>query len=216
MRGLKLIRVFLLAGLFAGLTGCISGRVVTNYYKRVQTGDGILLVAVDTQVPISYLLLKRTDKALTVTEVSKFKTGRSVRFIELPAGTYEWKEVDLGEVAPYGTSLIEFYVTTKNKYKKDFTFTIKPGVTNYPGDFVVNARNPGWDIFYSGRVARFLNRYGDDYYLQLTDRDAMLQQTLTPPQKQMIKRLGMAYVGPGKDTFPAFYRSLSAQQGGAK
>lgn len=215
MRGLKITGSILLAGLVAGLFGCTSGRVVQNYNKSVQQGDGILLVVVDTQVPVSYLLLKRKDQVLTVTEISKFKKGRSVRFMELPAGTYEWTQVHLGQ-AGGSMGFMDYYLTMKDADRKYFTFTVKPGVTNYPGDFVINVKSLRWTDILAALLGGTLFNVGHRYYLQLIDRDAMMQEMLTPPQRRMVKRLGMAYVGPGNDAFPAFYRSLTMQQGGAK
>lgn len=215
MKHLHNKRTALILIFLAALAGCSSGQVIDNYAKPVAPGDGVLLVAVDTRVPINNLILKQQDKALSTTEVGSFTKGRSIKFVELPAGTYQWTKVDLGKFGN-GFAMVDYYLTMRPSAQKYFTFTVKPGVTSYPGDFVVNAKNPGWDIIFSGREAEILDRIGDKYYLQLVDRDAMLLQTLSPEQQQMINRLGMVYAGPGQDDFPDFYKGLLVQQGGAK
>ena len=184
------------------LSGCAAPiQDVKDYQGTLAPGDGVLVVAVDTMVPFSDLRLIRTNDTFSAIAARTLPKGRSVRFIEVPAGDYEWAKVDLNT---YGDQ--QYYLPLDRNKKQRYTFTVKPGVINYPGDFVlmVDDSQVVWGDAY------FYGYYGaiDSYYIRLIDRNAMLMDDLTPDQAMMVEHLGLVYTGPGTDDFETYYKAL--------
>lgn len=193
------------------LLGCAITPIndVDNYSRPIKPGNGILVIAVDSMIPFSDLRLARPDDTFAAIATRLIPVGRTIRFVELPAGDYQWTTVDLG--SGWG----HVYVALDRNKKEKYTFSVKPGVVNYPGDFIVTLDDSELAQFVYSHYAsyetvmRLLNRY----YMQLTDRDAMLMGDLSADQMQMVNRLGLVYTGPGSDEFPQYYKSLLGTAG---
>jgi hypothetical protein len=185
----------LAAGLL--LSGCAASiQDVKDYEGSLAPGDGVLVVAVDTMVPFSDLRLIRPNDTFSAIAARTLPKGRSVRFIEVPAGDYEWAKADLGGYQRY-------YLALDRNKKQRYTFTVKPGVINYPGDFVlmVDDSQVVWaDAYFYGAI--------NSYYVRSIDRNAMLLDDLTPDQAKMVEHLGLVYTGPGTDDFETYYKAL--------
>lgn len=176
------------------LSGCASVEDVQDYTGTLKPGDGVVAVVVDTMVPFANLRLIRPQDAVAAIAARDLPKGRTVRFVEVPAGEYQWARVDLSS---YG-----YYLMLDKNEKQRYTFTVKPGVINYPGDLVIS-------VEVKQLVLR--NRYywpSTRYYVQQVDRNAMLLDDLTPEQAAMVDRLNLVYVGPGTDDFESYYRSI--------
>lgn len=194
-----IISTLSVAALF--LSGCVASvHDVKNYSGTLAPGDGVLIVAVDTMVPFSDLRLTRPKDTFAAIAASDLPRGRSVRFIELPAGNYQWAKVDLNS-----SGYAQYYVPLDRNKKQRYAFTVKPGVINYPGDFVLMV-DPNRLIWNQSYLYTAVGKY----YIQLIDRNAMLLDDLTPDQASMIERLGLVYTGPGTDDFQSYYKSLLA------
>lgn len=178
------------------VSGCASVEDIQDYTGTLQPGDGVLVIAVDTMVPFADLRLIRQQDALAAIAARSLPKGRTVRFVEVPAGEYQWARVDLNA---YG-----YFLSLDRSEKQRYTFTVKPGVINYPGDLVISVDE---------RQVVLRNRYywpSTRYYIQQIDRNAMLLDDLTPDQAAMVDRLGLVYVGPGTDDFASYYKSILA------
>ena len=169
------------------LSGCASVEDVQDYTGTLKPGDGVVVVALDTMVPFADLRLIRPQDAFAAIAARNLPKGRTVRFVEVPAGEYQWAEVNLGY---YG--YMHYFLTLDRNEKQRYTFTVKPGVINYPGDLVI-------DVY---------ENQADGFYIQQIDRNAMLLDDLTPDQAAMVDRLSLIYVGPGTDDFESYYKSI--------
>src|ERR1700742_3626574 len=84
----------LAAGLL--LSGCgATIQDVKDYEGTLAPGDAVLVVAVDTMVPFGDLRLIRPSNTFSTIVATDLHKGRSVRFIEVPAGDYQWATIDL-------------------------------------------------------------------------------------------------------------------------
>lgn len=183
------------------LTGCVASvSAVKDYSGKLAPGDGVLVVAVDTMLPFSDLRLIRPNDTFAAIAASNLQTGRSVRFIEVPAGEYQWAKIDLND-----NGYVHYYVALDQNKKERYTFTVKPGVINYPGDFVVTI-DENRKVWVKAYLYQAINRY----YIHQIDRTAMLLEDLSPDQATMVQRLGLVYTGPGNDDFLAYYNSLKS------
>ena len=195
----RIISFLLAASLLAGCAASVQD--VKDYEGTLAPGDGVLVVAVDTMVPFSDLRLIRPNDTFSAIASQALPKGRTVRFIEVPAGTYQWATVDLS------TSYQHYYVPLDRNKKQRFTFTVKPGVINYPGDFVLMV-DDNRAIYGEAGLYSAIN----SYYIRLVDRNAMLLDDLSPDQAKMIAHLGLTYTGPGNDDFETYYKTLSASR----
>lgn len=190
------VKVGLLCSLAAlCLSGCAASvDEVKDYHGKVAEGDGILAVSVDSTMDFAFLRITRPDDTFAAIVARNLEQGRSLRFVEVPAGQYQWVRVDITENGYWHS-----YVSLDENKKRRYTFTVRPGVINYPGDFVVENDPDDWD----------------EYHIQLIDRSALLLREMTPDQLQMAQRIGLRYVGPGNDEFLDRYKVLLAAGGAA-
>lgn len=171
--------------------------------------DALLLISVDTDVPLEFVRISRTGIGMfdnrTLHAVSK---GVSARLYVVPAGRYRWSTV--GYVGEYRLSK-----------DPEFEFDVKPGVLNYPGDLVfrrqswshaiVHVANRGLQAMdwmerthpSVGANARFhfTGRYQDpfpDYYRQRAKPLAALPALPAVPKVQSMAREIEALWQPGR------------------
>jgi hypothetical protein len=170
--------------------------------------EGILVLRVDTEFAFKSLRLKRPSQPIGDLFAEDAPAGLSVYMAVVPAGHYQWTQILLGTM-DFQRSWVDMYNT-----KHRFEFDVQPGKVNYPGDFVIRT-NLGdtltqalkeLDLPYAVMLLHVI------YHGDLTDRLAMLMTTLTPEQRQALDRIGFAYIGPGEDSFPAYYQKIVASQ----
>ena len=200
--GFMSIRNLCFAAVMMSLCSCASVKDVQDFSGILAPGDGVLVVVVDTMLPFNDLRLTRPGDTFHAIAARDLQKGRSVRFIEVPAGEYQWTEVDLSNSG--------YYVPLNRDKKLKYTFTVKPGVINYPGDLMISV-DEDKQIFASALLYGAIHKY----YVQLIDRNAMLLDDLTPDQAKMVRRLGLVYTGPGLDTFADYYKSVTSAHKGA-
>lgn len=118
---------------------------------RLGAAEGLLLIAVDTDVELTAVRISRQGINLDMRTLRGVKVGRSQRLYAVPAGRYRWASVDyVGEF----------------RLSKDpeFGFEVKPGVINYPGDLVF--RSTGWlsaIVHVSNRGLRAMDALAPDH-----------------------------------------------------
>jgi len=96
---------------------------------KLRADEGLLLMAVDTDVELPAVRISRQGINLDMRTLRGVKIGQSARLYAVPAGHYRWTSVDyIGE-----------YKLSKDP---EFGFEVQPGVVNYPGDLVF--RSTGW------------------------------------------------------------------------
>jgi len=176
------------------LCGCASVKDVQEYSGTMEPGDGVLAIVINSDISFQNLRLIRPHDAFSAIAARYVPSGRTVRFVEMPAGEYQWVRVDVSE-----NGYMRYWIPLDNDKEQRYHFTIKPGVINYPGDFEVGTDSRSFE-----------NRY----YIQLIDRSAMLLEELHPEQRKMLDTTGWIYTGPGSDEFPGYFQSLVAAQKG--
>ncbi|MDE2236190.1 MAG: hypothetical protein KGK44_11690 [Gammaproteobacteria bacterium] len=171
------------------ITGCATSlENADNFTGKIPKGMGLLVVAVDSTVPLGDLRFKLPDDTFAAVAARHIHEGRTVHFVLLRAGNYLWTRVDVS--LGYGMS---GWIDLDEAHKEHFTFSIQPGVINYPGDFVV--------VYHSG------------YHIELIDRTAMMLQLLSVTQRKIIKNSRLIYTGPGNDIFYDYYEKLPKLSG---
>ena len=196
------IGLFLLALLSPA--GVLAGQDTNLLNKQLKPDEGFLVVSVDTGVPFRSLRLRRPDEIFGDLVAQNQPAGRDVRIIVMPAGHYQWVNMNLGTASWQRT-----YLWINARQKKQYAFNLVAGRVNYPGDFVIQP------IVSSGLYKALMDVpnafvfFRGSYYVYMIDRFAMLHDELSPVQEQLIRKYGLVYVGPGNDPFPGFYANLT-------
>lgn len=188
------IRVFTLLLSALCLSGCASVQDIQDYTGTIAPGDGVLVIVINSDISFQDLRLTRPHDAFSAIAARSVPSGRTVRFVEMPAGEYQWVRVDVSD-----NGYMRYWIPLDKDKEQRYYFTIKPGVINYPGDFEVGTDSRSFD---------------DSYFIQLIDRSAMLLEELHPEQRRMLDTTGWIYTGPGSDEFPGYFQSLVIAQKG--
>lgn len=155
----------------------------------LREGEGLLLVAADSDVAISLLqLAERDQRSHSMVALRDAAAGVSTRLLALPAGRYVWRALGVrdGEHYRFGNG-------------GDTAFEVVAGRITYPGDVVVRlrrARGPAFAIANRG--------------LRALDRLEAMHPGVSAQHR-------FAFSGHYPDPFPAFYaRERAAWTGGAR
>lgn len=107
--------------LLAGSAQAIIREVDPGEVPRLDADEGLLLAAIDSDVDSPVVRIYREGINLDLRRVQGGGAGHSYRLYALPAGRYYWAGV--------------MHDTRYNLPKDpEFSFEVKPGVLNYPGD----------------------------------------------------------------------------------
>lgn len=172
------------------LTGCAASvKDVDQFSGTIPPGMGILVVTVDSTVAIPVLRLKRATDTFAAVAGRGLPAGRSMHFVLLPAGRYTWAQAEI----PCNHLVTKFsapcyYLDFEQNDTTRYTFDVKAGTVNYPGDLEI--------AYYWG------------YRTELIDRTAMAIRDLDASHGDTVHRFGFAYTGPGDDSFYNYYESL--------
>lgn len=97
---------------------------------KLRADEGLLLMAVDTDVKLPAVRISRQGFNLDMRTMRGMAVGHGARLYAVPAGHYRWSSVDyIGE-----------YRLSKDP---EFGFEVQSGVINYPGDLLF--RSTGWN-----------------------------------------------------------------------
>lgn len=120
---------WLLCGIVAMPAQATMREIDPGEVPTLRADEGLLLVAVNTNVDLAAVRLSRQGLNLDMRTLRGVKTGQSARLYAVPAGRYRWSAVGyIGEFKLSGDP--------------EFGFDVTPGVVNYPGDLVF--RSTGW------------------------------------------------------------------------
>jgi hypothetical protein len=128
---LQLCAYLLLA---CALSSCSIVSDVKDYDAPIPQGQGVLLIGVQTDLPIQTLHLVDANSGADDAAMSDIPVGYTVRAVLLKTGDYEWLRVD------YPDALIMHGVQNHWVMLNEHThlrFSVKQGVVNYPGDLVI-------------------------------------------------------------------------------
>jgi dipeptidyl aminopeptidase/acylaminoacyl peptidase len=143
--------------------------------------EGLLLVAVDSNVDLNAVSVKKEGRLLSSGVLSNIKAGRSARLYVVPAGQYEWEQIRAFNSVRYVL-----------KDDPEYRFEVRPGVITYGGDLVF--RPQGW---FRASV-------------HVANRGLRAMDWLEAQHPAVARQYAFTYSGHYPDPFPAFYRAARA------
>lgn len=147
----------------------------------LKPGEGLVLMAVDTPVPVYAVRMNRDGKTFGSGAMRELKAGRSFRLYAVPAGTYEWRELQL------------FYgLRYKLSDDPDFQFKVEPGKVTYPGDLLFRPVSV-WRASFA-----------------MSNRALAAIDWLHKEHPGAYRDYPFAFAGRYPDPFPDFYRTAGA------
>ena len=141
--------------------------------------EGLLILHVDSNVPIADLQLNRGSAAKSVAR------GHHVWLVRASAGSYRWTTLRLGSDAGSAQSL-------RLEHDDEFAFQVLPGKINYPGALIVRAHPTARSA--AGAI-RVRNR----------NHAAMAVRTLRDRHAALIEEYPLVYAGTSGDSFLDHY-----------
>jgi hypothetical protein len=168
------------------LSGCVSVKDDASLPPETITADqGMVALVIDSNVSFQRLKFKRPGDVFETVAAMNVPSGRSVRFISLPPGSYYWDRLEF-ETSYNFSHYVDFKDGAEN-----LKFTVQAGKISYPGDVLIRRTNSG------------------NYEVKELDHAAMLLSDINEQEKDLIARYGVVYTGKGRDKFYEYYNSLS-------
>ncbi len=152
---------------------------------RLDADEGLVVMAVDTDVPLRTVSVNKDDKFFGSGVMSRLDPGRTYRLYVADAGDYEWEEVRLLR-----------QLKMKLHDDPEFDFRVEPGRITYPGDLLFRPVT-----LFRAEVA-------------VPNRSLAALDWLAQAHPALLAAHGFAYVGHYPDPFPAHYRALLAAHPG--
>lgn len=169
-----LVLLCLTAGARASIRPVAVGEVPT-----LKPDEGLLLVDVDTQTPIDALRFVQPGNDTGSKTITDLPKGQTTRLYVVTAGSYHWSRLEF-------TSHDHWFFFELNRYP-DLAFEVRPGVINYPGDFLYRPSN---------RIA-----------VRVPNRALVGIDWLRANAPGVYTRFDFDYSGHYPDPFPAFYKA---------
>lgn len=152
---------------------------------ELEAGEGFLVVGVDSNMPLSRVIVRKDGAVFGGGDMTDVPEGRSLRLYALPAGRYEWARLD-----PFRF----FYYDLDDD--PDFEFVVEAGKINYAGDLQFRASTV------------------QDSRFHISNRVLGVIDWLKKEHPAIYAGYTLAYTGLYPDPFPAFYRDEVARAGG--
>lgn len=172
----------LLSCLIAGTAQARMKKVDPGEDPTLQSDEGFVLMAVDTDINLSNIRLNREGRDFGSGSMNNIKIGTSYRLFVAPAGDYQWRRIDPISTLRYSL-----------RDDPEFKFKVAPGVITYAGDLLFRPKT-----VWRADIA-MVNR-------SLAAIDWMER---THPAIQ--SRYRFEYSGHYPDPFPAFYKEARAR-----
>lgn len=151
---------------------------------ELEAGEGLLVVGVDTNMPISRVRVRKDDAVFGAGDMKDLPEGRSLRLYALPAGRYEW-----AQLKPFS------YFTYDLRKEPEFEFVVEAGKINYAGDLQFRAKT------------------FTDSSLHVSNRGLGVIDWLKKEHPRIYTDYPLTYTGHYPDPFPEFYREVVAKAG---
>lgn len=180
------LTLFPAAILITLLSGCVSVKDdASRPPETLVPGQGMVVLVIDSDVSFQRLKFKRPGDVFETVAAMDVPSGRSVRFISLPPGSYYWDRIE------FETSYNFSHYVDFNDGSENLTFTVQAGKISYPGDLLIHRASSG------------------NYAVKELDHAAMVLSDINEQEKDLIAKYGIAYTGKGRDKFYEYYDSLS-------
>jgi dipeptidyl aminopeptidase/acylaminoacyl peptidase len=143
---------------------------------HVPAGSGLLLVAVDTDIPLQALRIKRNGALFDAQSLKDIAKGRTTRLYVAPAGRYRWDAVrESGRRFELGDD-------------EEYSFEVRAGTLSYPGDLVF----------------RDVDQF--NAFVHVANRGLLAMDWMDHAHPELSRRHVLTYMGHYPDPFPMFYR----------
>lgn len=179
------ITLFAMAWLASASSASALSLVRSGSDPKLDADEGLLLVAIDTNIPLTAVHIRKDGKMLTAGVLANLPAGRTLRLYSAPAGKYRWSEIAMFSRFRFRFSNIP-----------DYEFDVKPGRITYVGDLVF--RPTGY--------------FGADVHL--ANRGLTALDWLEADYPAVFARYKFEYIGHYPDPFPDFYRELRTTAAG--
>ncbi len=184
------LRIFLLVSLALVFTPMHAASamdlVKSGQVPRLKENEGLLLVAVDTDISLVSVRIRREDRVFgSGATIRQLPEGPSHRLYVVPAGTYRW-----ADLRPIWGFRFDF------RTNDEFKFTVQPGELTYAGVLVFRANGPFNSAF------------------NLSNRGLAAMDWLRSEHPQASRAYRFVYSGHYPDPFPEFIAELEAGANG--
>lgn len=159
-------------------------RIDPGKTPALKPDEGLLVVSVDTSVPINNVRFERVGSLLSAGVLNYLGVGRSVQLYAVPQGEYHWVRVTLAHNYAWRS-----YIPLGDD--PGFRFTVKPGQVTYAGDLVLRPRGRRWLVHVSNRSLPIID-------------------WVSAQHPALYAQYPLVYAGVYPDPFPAFYREARA------
>jgi dipeptidyl aminopeptidase/acylaminoacyl peptidase len=173
--------IWLLACLCALPAQAIMRKVEPGETPKIGANEALLLIAVDTDVEIASLRIAREGANVDMSHMRELRKGRSSQLYVVPAGRYRW------------SMLTTRFLRYKLGKDDEFSFQVKAGALNYPGDFIYRRID-----FSSGST-------------HVSNRGLAAMDWLEKTHPTLFRDQRFEYTGRYPDPFPAIYRDAVAK-----
>jgi dipeptidyl aminopeptidase/acylaminoacyl peptidase len=177
LRGISRLVSLLLCLGFAGPALAMVHTVDPGEIPKLDSGEGLLLVEVDSNFDLDSVRVKKDGALFTAGVLRGIKAGQSARLYVVPAGRYVWYQVTTSWGAAYT-------MTNKTEYR----FDVVPGKITYSGDLIFRPT--------SAFTANLL----------VSNRGLRAMDWLEAQHPQLARTYDFVYAGHYPDPFPTFYR----------
>jgi dipeptidyl aminopeptidase/acylaminoacyl peptidase len=177
-----------LAGMWLSLAPCAHAsmrEVKPGEVPALGPDEGLLVVDVNTSRVLDALHIRRDNKVFGGDDVRDVPRGRTSRLYVATAGDYRWDSIDL---FLNDRPLVSFDL----ERDEELHFQVKPGVINYPGDFVDRSHGFTEAIIHSA------------------NHGLVAIDWLRAHHPGVYQRYAFFYTGHYVDPFPEFYRTERA------
>jgi hypothetical protein len=163
--------------------GCGSVRpldgasLAAGVVPTLSPNEGILVVRVDTDVPIAKLQIS------DMTALSGLAIGEHFRLLAMRAGEYRWS----GLVVPAGAGEVPFRLRPDDFWE----FRVEAGRVSYPGEFTIRGETRSASVSL--------------YPLQLRNRSALALTELLERYPGLLERYPPTYTGHEVDNYLDYY-----------
>lgn len=160
----------------------IMRRVEPGQIPKLDANEALLVIGVDTDVDITSVRIVRNGANFDTSSLRELDKGSNAQLFAVPVGKYRWSSITLRR------GNVRFEVRKDENY----TFEVRAGRINYPGDMVYRGEDAWW-----GR-------------LHFANRGLRAMDWLQARHPAIHRDYPFEYTGHYPDPFPAFYREAIA------
>lgn len=176
MRGITRYLLILLLLIASGNANAGLREVKPGESVDLKPNEGLVMMVLDSNIPIQSASIMKHGSFGGHYVLTSPKAGLSRRLLVAEQGSYNWSEIDME------------YRYFRLEKDKEYSFNVKPGIINYPGDLVFRTRD------YESAQIHFINH-------GLGQMDWLAQNN-----PAIAEKYDFEYSGAYPDPFPAFYR----------